>query len=85
MYVYAPKEHYYLASGLICSQYFLEPHRITDIISLNAVLLSGHYVPQLSQAIVRYNLAKQERIINLKGYMVWAFLGSVSLLCSSPT
>ncbi|XP_052199195.1 serine carboxypeptidase II-2 [Diospyros lotus] len=31
---------------------------------------AGHYVPQLSQAIVRYNLEKQERIINLKGYMV---------------
>ncbi|PON99336.1 Serine carboxypeptidase-like [Trema orientale] len=31
---------------------------------------AGHYVPQLSQAIVRYNFAKREKAINLKGYMV---------------
>ncbi|XP_038697062.1 serine carboxypeptidase II-2 isoform X2 [Tripterygium wilfordii] len=31
---------------------------------------AGHYVPQLSQAIVRYNLAAKEKTINLKGYMV---------------
>lgn len=31
---------------------------------------AGHYVPQLSQAIVRYNSAKKEKTINLKGYMV---------------
>ncbi|XP_031247611.1 serine carboxypeptidase II-2 [Pistacia vera] len=30
----------------------------------------GHYVPQLSQAIVRYNLATGDKTINLKGYMV---------------
>ncbi|PRQ46074.1 putative carboxypeptidase D [Rosa chinensis] len=30
----------------------------------------GHYVPQLSQAIVKYNLATKENSINLKGYMV---------------
>lgn len=30
----------------------------------------GHYVPQLSQAIVRYNLASNSDKINLKGYMV---------------
>ncbi|XVE98617.1 hypothetical protein REPUB_Repub03eG0121900 [Reevesia pubescens] len=30
----------------------------------------GHYVPQLSQAIVRYNWATKEKAINLKGYMV---------------
>lgn len=31
---------------------------------------AGHYVPQLSQAIVRYNSALKEKAINLKGYMV---------------
>lgn len=30
----------------------------------------GHYVPQLSQAIVRNNSAIKERTINLRGYMV---------------
>ncbi|GLU10287.1 hypothetical protein SLE2022_271060 [Rubroshorea leprosula] len=30
----------------------------------------GHYVPQLSQAIVRHNWAVKEKVINLKGYMV---------------
>lgn len=30
----------------------------------------GHYVPQLSQAIVRYNVATNKNTINLKGYMV---------------
>ncbi|XP_044472069.1 serine carboxypeptidase II-2 [Mangifera indica] len=30
----------------------------------------GHYVPQLSQAIVRYNIATGDKTINLKGYMV---------------
>ncbi|OMP09201.1 Peptidase S10, serine carboxypeptidase [Corchorus olitorius] len=30
----------------------------------------GHYVPQLSQAIVRHNSAVKEKAINLKGYMV---------------
>ncbi|GLT49586.1 hypothetical protein SLA2020_231340 [Shorea laevis] len=30
----------------------------------------GHYVPQLSQAIVRHNWAVKEKAINLKGYMV---------------
>ncbi|KAI5320845.1 hypothetical protein L3X38_040553 [Prunus dulcis] len=30
----------------------------------------GHYVPQLSQAIVKYNLETKEKAINLKGYMV---------------
>lgn len=31
---------------------------------------AGHYVPQLSQAIVRYNHIKQRKAINLRGYMV---------------
>ncbi|KAL9683578.1 hypothetical protein QQ045_015400 [Rhodiola kirilowii] len=31
---------------------------------------AGHYVPQLSQAIVRHNLASKDNTINLKGYMV---------------
>uniref|UniRef100_A0A9I9CIN1 Uncharacterized protein n=1 Tax=Cucumis melo TaxID=3656 RepID=A0A9I9CIN1_CUCME len=31
---------------------------------------TGHYVPQLSQAIVRNNLLFKEKSINLKGYMV---------------
>ncbi|XP_030954932.1 serine carboxypeptidase-like 29 isoform X2 [Quercus lobata] len=31
---------------------------------------AGHYVPQLSQAIVRYNTALKEKAIKLKGYMV---------------
>ncbi|XP_068339232.1 serine carboxypeptidase II-2 [Pyrus communis] len=30
----------------------------------------GHYVPQLSQAIVKYNLKTKEKAVNLKGYMV---------------
>lgn len=30
----------------------------------------GHYVPQLSQAIVRHNAATNTKTINLKGYMV---------------
>ncbi|XP_065850635.1 serine carboxypeptidase II-2 isoform X1 [Euphorbia lathyris] len=31
---------------------------------------AGHYVPQLSQAIVRHNKAEKKPAINLKGYMV---------------
>ncbi|KAK7291935.1 hypothetical protein RIF29_07498 [Crotalaria pallida] len=31
---------------------------------------AGHYVPQLSQAIVKYNLKTEENAINLKGYLV---------------
>ncbi|CAK9172057.1 unnamed protein product [Ilex paraguariensis] len=31
---------------------------------------AGHYVPQLSQAIVRHTRVKKEKLINLKGYMV---------------
>jgi len=31
---------------------------------------AGHYVPQLSQAIVRYNSENEERTVNLRGYMV---------------
>ncbi|KDP38717.1 hypothetical protein JCGZ_04070 [Jatropha curcas] len=31
---------------------------------------AGHYVPQLSQAIVRYNQATKRKAINLRGYMV---------------
>ncbi|KAM7477114.1 hypothetical protein LguiB_024357 [Lonicera macranthoides] len=31
---------------------------------------AGHYVPQLSQAIVRHNAINGEKTINLKGYMV---------------
>ncbi|KAK3012484.1 hypothetical protein RJ639_007935 [Escallonia herrerae] len=31
---------------------------------------AGHYVPQLSQAIVRHNWAQKEKTLNLKGYMV---------------
>ncbi|KAJ9689082.1 hypothetical protein PVL29_014633 [Vitis rotundifolia] len=31
---------------------------------------AGHYVPQLSQAIVRYNFATKAKSINLKGYMM---------------
>ncbi|KAL0872887.1 hypothetical protein Bca101_022592 [Brassica carinata] len=31
---------------------------------------AGHYIPQLSQAIVRHNQASGENTINLKGYMV---------------
>lgn len=31
---------------------------------------AGHYVPQLSQAIVRHNSATKAKSINLKGYMV---------------
>lgn len=30
----------------------------------------GHYVPQLSQAIVRYNHGVQKQVINLKGFLV---------------
>ncbi|OIW19474.1 hypothetical protein TanjilG_09494 [Lupinus angustifolius] len=31
---------------------------------------AGHYVPQLSQAIVKYNFENKENAINLKGYLV---------------
>ncbi|KAK7354263.1 hypothetical protein VNO80_19722 [Phaseolus coccineus] len=31
---------------------------------------AGHYIPQLSQAIVKYNSATKEQAINLKGFMV---------------
>ncbi|XP_016514330.1 serine carboxypeptidase II-2 [Nicotiana tabacum] len=31
---------------------------------------AGHYVPQLSQAIVRYNKGVKKQVINLKGFMV---------------
>ncbi|KAK4481655.1 hypothetical protein RD792_012562 [Penstemon davidsonii] len=31
---------------------------------------AGHYVPQLSQAIVRHNQKNGEKVINLKGFMV---------------
>ncbi|KAK4790121.1 hypothetical protein SAY86_017425 [Trapa natans] len=31
---------------------------------------AGHYVPQLSKAIVTFNEAKGEQVINIKGYMV---------------
>ncbi|KAL2455854.1 Serine carboxypeptidase-like 29 [Abeliophyllum distichum] len=31
---------------------------------------AGHYIPQLSQAIVRHNLNNEEEVINLKGFMV---------------
>lgn len=34
------------------------------------ICFSGHYVPQLSQAIVRHNSETKEKSINLKGYMV---------------
>ena len=37
---------------------------------ITEICVSGHYVPQLSQAIVRYNTALKEKAINLKGYMV---------------
>ena len=33
-------------------------------------LASGHYIPQLSQAIVEHNQASGENTINLMGYMV---------------
>lgn len=35
---------------------------------------TGHYVPQLSQAIVKHNNKNGGDIINLKGFMVWAFV-----------
>jgi hypothetical protein len=35
-----------------------------------ASLVSGHYVPQLSRVIVKYNSAAKQNSINLKGYMV---------------
>ncbi|KAK9101741.1 hypothetical protein Sjap_018995 [Stephania japonica] len=31
---------------------------------------AGHYVPQLAQAVVRYNNLSEDKSINLKGYMV---------------
>ncbi|KAH9664231.1 Carboxypeptidase [Citrus sinensis] len=34
----------------------------------------GHYVPQLSKAIIRHNQATGEKAINLKGYMVGNYL-----------
>lgn len=37
-------------------------------------LCSGHYVPQLSQAIVRHNIAAKDSTINLKGFMVCMYV-----------
>ncbi|KAK9175118.1 hypothetical protein WN944_027124 [Citrus x changshan-huyou] len=39
---------------------------------------SGHYVPQLSKAIIRHNQATGEKAINLKGYMFWWSAGLIS-------
>lgn len=39
------------------------------------ILCEGHYVPQLSQRIVRYNVGeKKDGTINLKGFMVGSLL-----------
>ena len=40
------------------------------VMILIKICVPGHYVPQLSQAIVRYNFATKAKSINLKGYMV---------------
>ncbi|KAG6676353.1 hypothetical protein I3842_15G147200 [Carya illinoinensis] len=40
------------------------------LILLTEIFVIGHYVSQLSQVIVRYNLALTKKTINLKGYMV---------------
>ncbi|WZZ76493.1 hypothetical protein YC2023_087863 [Brassica napus] len=40
---------------------------------------AGHYIPQLSQAIVEHNQASGENTINLMGYMVSACLSSLSI------
>ena len=42
----------------------------------------GHCVPQLSQAIVRYNKATKGKAINLRGYMVLTSFAFVSLTCN---
>lgn len=39
------------------------------------ILCEGHYVPQLSQRIVRHNVGeKKDGTINLKGFMVGSLL-----------
>ncbi|KAJ0036038.1 hypothetical protein Pint_25293 [Pistacia integerrima] len=42
--------------------------------------MPGHYVPQLSQSIVRYNQATGDKTINLKGYMVWIFFPEITMV-----
>ncbi|KAJ0093215.1 hypothetical protein Patl1_25862 [Pistacia atlantica] len=42
--------------------------------------MPGHYVPQLSQSIVRYNQATGDKTINLKGYMVWIFFPELTMV-----
>lgn len=60
-----------------------------NIASLRFNYCTGHYVPQLSQAIVKYNQKNGEEIINLKGFMVCAFsdwcLGDYLLLSKQLT
>lgn len=40
------------------------------IIVAMKICVPGHYVPQLSQAIVRYNFTTKAKSISLKDYMV---------------
>ncbi|KAG8367635.1 hypothetical protein BUALT_Bualt16G0092700 [Buddleja alternifolia] len=46
------------------------PHYKGSDLYLTGESYAGHYVPQLSQAIVRHNHKNGEKIINLKGFMV---------------
>lgn len=45
-------------------------HAGFSLLIIADVCFTGHYVPQLSQAIVRHNLESNKKTINLKGYMV---------------
>lgn len=51
--------------------YFIILYNICFVLKiLSGLLVIGHYIPQLSQAIVKHNQASGENTINLKGYMV---------------
>jgi carboxypeptidase C (cathepsin A) len=53
------------------------------MILITQICVPGHYVPQLSQAIVRYNSAIKERTINLRGYMVLALFYAIAKIPDS--
>ena len=68
---YIVGESYAGNNNLESSSYLLVFSFCLEIFS--ALFVIGHYIPQLSQAIVRHNQASGENTINLKGYMVSMF------------
>ncbi|RHN73138.1 putative peptidase S10, serine carboxypeptidase, alpha/Beta hydrolase [Medicago truncatula] len=41
-----------------------------SMIRRTSIWRNGHYVPQLSQVIIKHNSATKQDSINLKGYMI---------------